>query len=456
MLKKKVRRNEESGNTKKNVDDELDSVSFSDNDEGDSNMDKNKAFNIKELKKELERKEKRKKKLEEKLKRKAKEEQEKEIIEQQEGQEQVNVNHQERKQKQEDNKTTHNKSSTNTKQQHKLFNDDEDDNEDNADNVNDNVNNNKTNTNTNNNADTDNDNITKYTISILIPSSIVDNAQSKELRTYLIGQLSRTIGIFKVSEVIIFHDKLKSSSKDHLNFFIKNLQYLETPQYLRKTLFPYSQDLLTSGLMNPLDASHHLRIDQWCKYREGCVLNRPVKDDSSWVNIGLRKDCKINKKLPPNTRVTVKLNEDVFDDTLKFYTGVPVSMREPFEKAGIYWGYVVRVCERFEEVFDESIYGEKYDFVIGTSDKGENYRNVQYTKHKEFKHCLIVFGGIEGIEGMLDDDEHANIKGDDVNGMFDVYVNTCVGQGLRTIRTEEAIMITLSVLKPELDKVKGM
>ena len=456
MLKKKVRRNEESGDARKHVDDELDNVSFSDNDEGDNNKDKNKAFNIKELKKELERKEKRKKKMEEKLKRMAKEEQEKEIIEQQEEQVQEDKHHQKQKQeqKQGDDTTKHNK---NTKQPHKVFNDDEDDNEDNAD---DNVSNNKTNTNnntnTNTNINTDNDNITKYTISILIPSSIVDNAQSKELRTYLIGQLSRTIGIFKVSEVIIFHDKLKSSSKDHLNFFIKNLQYLETPQYLRKTLFPYSQDLLTSGLMNPLDASHHLRIDQWCKYREGCVLNRPVKDDSSWVNIGLRKDCKINKKLPPNTRVTVKLNEDAFDDGLKFYTGVPVSMREPFEKAGIYWGYVVRVCERFEEVFDESIYGEKYDFVIGTSDKGENYRNVQYTKHKEFKHCLIVFGGIEGIEGMLDDDEHANMKGDDVNGMFDVYVNTCVGQGLRTIRTEEAIMITLSVLKPELDKVKGM
>ena len=91
-----------------------------------------------------------------------------------------------------------------------------------------------------------------YTLSILIPSSIVDNAQSKELRTYLIGELARTIGIFKISEVIIFHDKLKDNSKDYINYFIKNLQYLETPQYLRKTLFPMSEDLKLSGLMNPL------------------------------------------------------------------------------------------------------------------------------------------------------------------------------------------------------------
>lgn len=302
--------------------------------------------------------------------------------------------------------------------------------------------------------DSSNDNKIKYTLSILFPSSIVDNAQSKELRTYLIGQLARTIGIFKISEVIIFHDKLKAGSKDHLNFFIKNIQYLETPQYLRKTLFPKSEDLTNSGLMNPLDASHHLRIDEWCQYREGCVINRPVNGDYSWVNIGLKKDCKINKKLPEKTRVTVKLNEKSFQEKCKFYTGVPVSMREPFEKGGIYWGYVVRVCEKLSEVFEESIYGEKYDFVIGTSDKGESYRKANFQKKKDFKHCLIVFGGIQGIEGMLEDDEHNINSGKDAKGLFDLYLNTCLDQGLRTIRTEEAIMISLSVLRPELDKLK--
>ena len=101
-----------------------------------------------------------------------------------------------------------------------------------------------------------------YTLSILIPSIIVDNAQSKELRTYLIGELARTIGIFKISEVIIFHDKLKDNSRDYINYFIKNLQYLETPQYLRKSLFPLSENLKLSVLMNPLESQHHLRKDE--------------------------------------------------------------------------------------------------------------------------------------------------------------------------------------------------
>ena len=293
-----------------------------------------------------------------------------------------------------------------------------------------------------------------YTLSILIPSSIVDNAQSKELRTYLIGELARTIGIFKISEVIIFHDKLKDNSRDYINYFIKNLQYLETPQYLRKTLFPMSEDLKLSGLMNPLESQHHLRKDEWSPYREGCVLDRPVNGEYSWVNIGLNKDCKIDQKLPPKTRVTVKLNENNFNNKLKYYTGTPVSMSEPYIKNGTYWGYVVRVCETYKDIFNDSIYDEGYDFIIGTSDKGENYRTANFSKKKDFKHCLIIFGGISGIEGMMIDDEHNKINSANISKNFDLYLNTCMNQGLRTIRTEEAILISLAVIRPELDKIK--
>jgi predicted SPOUT superfamily RNA methylase MTH1 len=291
-----------------------------------------------------------------------------------------------------------------------------------------------------------------YTLSIVIPSSIVDNAQSKELRTYLVGQIARTAGIFRVDEIIIFHDILnKKLDKDYISFFVTNLQYLETPQYLRKTLFPRSDDLVCSGLMNPLESSHHVRIDEWCAYREGCVLNRPVKKgEGSWVNIGLTKDCKIDTQLEDKTRVTVKLNETAFDQRLKNYSGVAVSMEDPKEH-GLYWGYTVRVAETFKEIFDNSYYPEGYDFIIGTSDKGEDYTTADYQAHKDFKHSLLFFGGLQGIEGMMESDEHFR---SDEKTVFDLYLNTCLKQGLRTIRTEEAILISLAVLKPKLDGVK--
>jgi methyltransferase len=292
-----------------------------------------------------------------------------------------------------------------------------------------------------------------YSLSIVIPSSIVDNAQSKELRTYLVGQIARTAGIFRVDEIIIYHDVLnKKIDKDYVNFFVTNLQYLETPQYLRKTLFPRSDDLVFSGLMNPLDSSHHLRIDEWCPYREGCVLNRPVKKgEGSWVNIGLTKDCKIDTQLEDKTRVTVRLKEKKFENRIKFYSGEACSMEEPKEN-GLYWGYAVRIAENFKEIFENSFYPEGYDFIIGTSDKGEDYTQANYEKHKDFKHCLLFFGGLQGIEGMLESDEQFK---QDEKSIFDLYLNTCLKQGLRTIRTEEAILISLAVLKPKLDEVKN-
>ncbi len=279
------------------------------------------------------------------------------------------------------------------------------------------------------------------------------------MRSYLVGQLARTAGIFKIDEIIIFHDRNKSTDKDYINFFVTNLQYLETPQYLRKMLFPKSEFLAKSGLINPLDANHHLRVDEWCEYREGSVLNRPVKEgeEGSWCDIGLYKDCKINQRLQEKTRVTIKLNETNFGDKfLKCYSGNVVSVSEPKEKLNLYWGYLVRIAKNFDEVFNQSNYGEKYDLIIGTSDKGKKYNEAKnnFKKYKNFKHCMIVFGGLNGIEGMVEYDEKSAIKDKNLETMFDLYLNTCPEQGCRTIRTEEAIMISLSVIRPILNEIK--
>lgn len=63
------------------------------------------------------------------------------------------------------------------------------------------------------------------------------------------------------------------------------------------------------GLLNPLDCPHHMRATDTLPFREGVVVNRPVKNGhGSLVNVGLRKDVYIDKRLKPGTRVTVKVN----------------------------------------------------------------------------------------------------------------------------------------------------
>lgn len=124
------------------------------------------------------------------------------------------------------------------------------------------------------------------TISIAVPGSIMENAQSAELRTYLAGQIARAACIFKIDEVIVFDDFADEANakRDTLQDLsgLKSvreccaqlgriLQYLECPQYLRKHFFPIHKDLKFAGLLNPLDAPHHLRQNNTFAFRCVCI-----------------------------------------------------------------------------------------------------------------------------------------------------------------------------------------
>ena len=47
-------------------------------------------------------------------------------------------------------------------------------------------------------------------MTLVIPSAIVDNAQSLELKTYLVGQIAKTAAVFTFDEIVIVScDKTK-------------------------------------------------------------------------------------------------------------------------------------------------------------------------------------------------------------------------------------------------------
>jgi predicted SPOUT superfamily RNA methylase MTH1 len=229
------------------------------------------------------------------------------------------------------------------------------------------------------------------------------------------------------------------------------LQFLECPQYLRKYLFPLHPDLQYSGVISPLDLPHHLRKHEVLPYREGVVSNRPLKEGKgSYIYVGLEKDVRVDRSLPEKTRVTVKLDDpDLVLSGKGKLRGKLVSPTLPRREAGIYWGYSVRIAKSLSEVFSECPFPEGYDLTIGTSEKGSP---VSELKIPDFKGLLIVFGGVEGLEFAFDNDE--GTTGQDVSNLFHNYVNTCPSQGSRTIRTEEAILISLAALAPLINIAK--
>lgn len=105
-----------------------------------------------------------------------------------------------------------------------------------------------------------------YTVSVALPVSIISQVQTRELKTFLIGQIARYLAIHKVDEVVVYADGVVDESSMELEsnpclFLARLLQYAETPSYLRKALFPMHGDFRFAGLLSPMDSPHHMKRD---------------------------------------------------------------------------------------------------------------------------------------------------------------------------------------------------
>ncbi|OIT30558.1 hypothetical protein A4A49_30608 [Nicotiana attenuata] len=340
------------------------------------------------------------------------------------------------------------------------------------------------------------------TVSIALPGSIIDNTQSLELATRLAGQIARASTIFRIDEVVVFdnkgssvngsdptmedeshddesgaafllrilkymetpqylrkslfpmHNNLRFVDESHDDesgaaFLLRILKYMETPQYLRKSLFPMHNNLRFVGSLPPLDAPHHLRKHEWAPYREGVALkDRSLKSGSTLVDIGLSKPVAIDQVIDPGKRVTVSMGTE-----RNLNADIPhqvVSSSTPREDAGMYWGYKVRYAPNISSVFKNCPYEGGYDHLIGTSEHGLVMKSSDLIL-PSFRHLLIAFGGLAGLEECIEEDK--SLKGKSAKEVFDLYLNTCPHQGSRTIRTEEAIFISLQYLQEPVDRV---
>jgi predicted SPOUT superfamily RNA methylase MTH1 len=293
-----------------------------------------------------------------------------------------------------------------------------------------------------------------------------------------------------------YQKRMQPSSDPHA-FMARILQYCECPQYLRRHFFPMHPDLQFAGVLAPLDAPHHVRALDRSEFREGVVMEKMGTGDGkdaaagSLVNCGIRNQpvqwvflClfwskyllsfnvhsidppyqsnpRIDRVLAPGIRCTVQIDPKAYTTPGKSLKGKVVSPSLPREKDGTYWGYSVRLASSIKAIFDESPYPNGYDLKLGTSERGnvsvddDEFVKKHEAKRNGFQHAIIVLGGVAGIEECVDADETMDIAGEDSHSLFDMWVNVCQFQGSRTIRTEEAVLISLSRLRPFLFS-KGM
>ena len=267
----------------------------------------------------------------------------------------------------------------------------------------------------------------KDELSIFIPNSFLSESKDLKIRTYKVGILGRALAIFQADNVVIYNDdNVKNENGENDGRFIAEvLSYMNTPQYLRKQAFPIKAELKHVGILPPLRTPHHPVNSQpdVGDYRQGFTVKRNKK--GTFVDIGMDKLAFCKEQL------SVK---KIFDFKITKIAKKEVIVT-PDKPDDVYWGYNVISSNKS---LKNSLKLIKPNLVIETTRYGDYIDSIfDELKHKvdECNSIAILFGG-----------PYSSIQ-EDVSGQnWDlIKLNTIPDQGTETVRTEEAVVATLSL-----------
>ncbi|XWS13596.1 hypothetical protein CRYUN_Cryun36dG0051400 [Craigia yunnanensis] len=208
---------------------------------------------------------------------------------------------------------------------------------------------------------------------------------------------------------------------------------------------------------------HHLRKHEWSPYREdeldplsdficgdnfiGVTLKeRATSSLGTLVDVGLVMNIVVDQVLEPGIRVTVAMgtNHNFDSDILRQVVSSFKQENIGCIKCGVHpisvqYSWIAHTRRIASMMFSQG----GYDHLIGTSEH-------IFVHIRPFRHLLIAFGGLSGLEKSVEEDH--KLKGKNVRNVFDMYLNMCPHQGSRTIRTEEALFISLQYFQEPITR----
>ena len=272
--------------------------------------------------------------------------------------------------------------------------------------------------------------------SVAIPASVVSDTPHLREKTAKIGLVGRAAAIFRVDEIIVYADNPTANQTREMDLIGLLLSYMETPQYLRKRLFKLRPELECAGILPPLRTPHHplnrnakgLKVGE---YREGVTVAK--EKANTLVDIGVERPAVLaNMQLSLGRRVTVKVKSVA--------EMVEVELAERGDVSE-YWGYVVTVEK---QPFGRLVKSRGFDLTIATSKLGVPFADVAEDMKEKWRRAeavLVAFGApSQGLH------EIVRKEGLDLDDVVDFVVNTIPSQATETVRTEEALFVTLAIL----------
>jgi len=275
---------------------------------------------------------------------------------------------------------------------------------------------------------------------VAVPASFTSDIPHLREKTFRIGLLARAAAIFRVNEIVVYPDIPRINQSRDIGLIETVLMYMETPQYLRKRLFKIVPELQYAGTLPPLRTAHHPTADKTeslrlGEYREGVVVSH--SEEGSLVDIGVEHEAFVPyEKRRINQRVTVRISE---------LGKRPKAALVNSNDIKAYWGYKTTILNCSLGQFLQQ---KPSDLIVATSKKGKHVASILEELREKWaisKKTLIAFGApSQGLYEILG--QHVKL-----DGVADFVVNTIPNQATETVRTEEAVFATLSILNV-LDK----
>ena len=241
--------------------------------------------------------------------------------------------------------------------------------------------------------------------------------------------IARAAAIFGVNKICIYG--VEGKARDESRFLKLILEYLETPQYLRKRVYPISEELKFAGLLPPLRIPSHLVSADISKVKEGDIREGIVvkQGGKTLVDMGLSKLATISGNIASNKRITIKI--DSISNEIS--AGIIDKKDTPD-----YWGYTVETFPSIGRMFHQL----KPDFAVLTSRKGANIQdkwNFIGERIRSSNNVLVAFGSPKhGLPEILAQEK--------LLVQNSILLNMIPKQAVETVRAEEAVLATLAIL----------
>ncbi|WP_331233838.1 RNA methyltransferase [Natronorarus salvus] len=275
------------------------------------------------------------------------------------------------------------------------------------------------------------------TVSVLVPSSIVREAEDKREATRKLGTVARAATVFRADRLSVFPDG-GGEGRWGGGFVETVLKYAATPPYLRKEAWGRRDELEFAGVLPPLRALSRTGSGSTDpgSLRQG-IVTEVGPDDRVRVTCGLQHPISLGvpkeMEVAEGERVTVRIS-----------SRRPVRARLVDEPTGL-------AVERVD--LQAALGREDAGVRIATSRFGEPLtvsRLRTLAGRVEGDGTTVAFGsparGLPEILGV--EPEVVERSGDDVEpaGGFDLWLNVIPNQGSEVVRTEEAMFAALACL----------